>query len=75
MAGAKDQSADGFIAWLGELNAQIGIPRTLADSGVKPEHVDRLVAVAVADACHLNNPRPVQEADFRVLFDRALTGA
>ncbi len=75
MAGAKDQSADGFIAWLGELKAQIGIPRTLADAGVKPEHIDRMVAIAVADGCHPNNPRPVREADFRVLFHRALTGA
>ncbi len=67
-------TADGFIAWLVELKAAIGIPRTLADVGVRREHLDRLVAIAVVDACHPNNPRPVSASDFRTLFERALGG-
>ena len=57
---------------LEQLKDQIGIPRDLRAVGVGDEHLDRLVAIAVADACHPNNPRPVTEADFRALFRQAL---
>ncbi|HEY4186591.1 MAG TPA: iron-containing alcohol dehydrogenase [Polyangia bacterium] len=73
-AGAPVETADGFIAWLVELKAAVGIPRTLADVGVTRAHLDRLVGIAVVDVCHPNNPKPVIEADFRRLFERALTG-
>jgi alcohol dehydrogenase class IV len=42
---------------------------------VKPEHLPRLLEIAVADACHPNNPKPVSAADFRALFQAALTGS
>jgi alcohol dehydrogenase class IV len=67
--------AEGFIAWLVELKQAIGIPRTLADAGVKAEHLPRLVEIATVDACHPNNPKAVSAADFRALFQAALTGA
>jgi alcohol dehydrogenase class IV len=73
--GARPTDAGGFIAWLGELKQAIGIPRTLADVGVRAEHVPRLVEIAVADACHPNNPKPVTAEDFRILFMEALTGS
>jgi len=73
-AGAETESAEGFVAWLDELKVAVGIPRTLAEVGVKREHLDRLVSIAVADVCHPNNPKPVVEADFRRLFERALAG-
>ena len=72
--GAHPVSAGGFIKWLVDLRAAIGIPATLAEAGVKPEHLPRLVEIAVADACHPNNPKPVTEKDFRALFSDALTG-
>jgi alcohol dehydrogenase class IV len=72
MVGARETSARGFVVWLEELRQKIGIPRDLRAVGVGDEHLDRLVAVAVADACHPNNPRPVTEADFRALFRQAL---
>lgn len=71
-AGAKQADAAGFIAWLTELRASIGIPKTLRDAGVRDEHLPRLVEVAVSDACHPNNPRAVSEPDFRALFTQAL---
>ena len=73
-AGAETESAEGFVAWPDELKVAVGIPRTLAEVGVKREHLDRLVSIAVADVCHPNNPKPVVEADFRRLFERALAG-
>ena len=74
-AGASRAGADGFIAWIEALKAEIGIPRTLAEAGVGRAHLDRLVAVAVKDPCHGNNPRPVREADFRAMFEEAGLGA
>ncbi len=72
MAGAKQATAKGFVVWLKELRKSIGIPSTLRAVGVREEHLERLVALAVSDACHPNNPRPVTEADFRTLFVEAL---
>jgi alcohol dehydrogenase class IV len=72
MVGARELSARGFVVWLEELRQKIGISRDLRAVGVGDEHLDRLVAVAVADACHPNNPRPVSETDFRALFQQAL---
>ncbi|HWA72563.1 MAG TPA: iron-containing alcohol dehydrogenase [Polyangiaceae bacterium] len=73
MVRAKDHSAGGFIQWLEELKATIGIPRTLSDVGVKREQLGRLVDIAVADGCHPNNPRPVSRTDFEQLFQSALS--
>ncbi len=68
VVGAEDASADGFIRWVEALRATIGLPSTLAAVGVKHSALDRLVEVALADACHTFNPRPVSAADFRAIF-------
>ncbi len=70
--GLKDVSGNGFIQWLRDLNAAVGIPARLSDAGVKKEQLDRLVQIAVADVCHQNNPRAVTEEDFRRIFSAAL---
>jgi alcohol dehydrogenase class IV len=69
---AEREDAPGFVAWLEALKLTIGIPRTLRELGVREEHLERLVEVAVADGCHANNPRPVTKADFVKLFRTAL---
>jgi alcohol dehydrogenase class IV len=74
VAGVPDETADGFIAWLRDLKAAIGIPRTLGDAGVRRDQLDRLVTIAVGDACHPNNPKPVAANDFRALFESAFSG-
>lgn len=73
--GAADPTADGFIAWLAQFRAKIGIPSSLRAVGVTPEQVPALVKNALADACHTFNPRqPVTEKDFDALFREALAG-
>lgn len=72
--GATPPDADGFLRWLVDLRARIGIPATLTEAGVDPRNLERLVAIAVGDACHPNNPRPVTEPDFRRMFERAFSG-
>ena len=61
-----------FVPWLRELKAQVGIAGGLKAHGVKPEHMARLVEIAVADICHQTNPRPVTAADFQRLFEAAM---
>jgi len=67
-----DPGADGFLRWLSALKAEIGIPADLATLGVDADLEDRLVAVAVADACWANNPRPVSAGDFAAVFRSSL---
>lgn len=74
-ASAEQPDADGFIAWLERLRMNIGIPASLSELGVGPEHLDRLVDIGVGDACHPSNPRAVSRADFKALFDAAISGA
>ena len=70
--GAQPATAEGFVKWLVDFRASLGIPADLASSGVKKDHLDRLVQIAVADVCHANNPRKVSEPDFRAMFNQAL---
>jgi alcohol dehydrogenase class IV len=74
-ASAERRDADGFIAWLERLRAEIGIPETLSAVGVSSEHLPKLVDIASGDACHPSNPRTVSRADFEKLFGSALGAA
>ena len=62
----------GFVAWLRELKASVGILGPLAAHGVTEEHLPRLVEIATADICHKTNPRPCDAEDFLRLFKAAL---
>ena len=70
-AGLEVPTGDGFLSWLRELKARIGIPADLRAAGVDRGELDRLSRLAFQDTCHLNNPRPVQEADFRRIYGEA----
>jgi alcohol dehydrogenase class IV len=74
-ASAERRDAEGFIAWLERLRAEIGIPDTLSAVGVRSEHLPKLVDIASGDACHPSNPRPVGRTDFEKLFGSALGAA
>jgi alcohol dehydrogenase class IV len=71
VVGCDDDSGAGFIAWLRDLKAEIGVPASLAATDVPADEIDRLARLAFADTCHLNNPRPVTEDDFRHIFIEA----
>jgi alcohol dehydrogenase class IV len=70
--GAQPATAEGFLKWLVDFRVSLGIPADLGSSGVKKDHLDRLVEIAVADGCHANNPRAVSSADFRAMFTQAI---
>ena len=61
-----------FVPWLKALKENIGITGRLADHGVKPEHMKRLVQIATDDICHQTNPRPCMARDFERLFAQAM---
>jgi alcohol dehydrogenase class IV len=68
----KDESGEGVVRYLFELNDSVSIPRRLRDIGVKEEHVETLSDLAFADFAHPNNPKPVSREDFKTLYKRAL---
>lgn len=71
--GLDEPGPESLLSWLSDLKAEIAMPATLTDAGVGEGLVDRLVTLALDDGCHLENPRPVTDDDFRAIFTRALT--
>jgi alcohol dehydrogenase class IV len=68
----KETSGPAVVKYLFDLNSRINIPHRLGNIGVKPEHVEELADLAVADFAHPNNPKPVTREDFKSLYLRAL---
>jgi alcohol dehydrogenase class IV len=61
-----------FVPWLKRLKAEVGITGGLAARGVTPEHLPRLVPLAVADFAGQTNPIKATAADYERLFRAAL---
>jgi alcohol dehydrogenase class IV len=68
----KEKSGPAVVRYLFELNEKINIPGKLSAIGVKPEHIDTLADLALADFAHPNNPKPVSREDFKKLYLKAL---
>ena len=66
--------AEDLAEWARDLSSALGLPGSLDAIGVPRDSLDRLVEVAFADACHPNNPRPVQPEHLRALFLEAFGG-
>jgi alcohol dehydrogenase class IV len=66
-----ERSPAAFLRWLAELKAEIGVPAGLTAAGIDAASTDTLARLAFEDTCHLNNPRPVTEADFRAIYIEA----
>src|SRR5207249_7659088 len=74
--GSDEARASAFIAWLGRLKAELGIPAKLSDyksaRPVTSADIPALTEIALADSCHQTNPRPCAAEDFRRIFAEAL---
>ncbi|CAL1517471.1 iron-containing alcohol dehydrogenase [Chitinophaga sp. MM2321] len=68
----KDETGDAVVKYLFDLNTKVNIPHHLRDIGVKPEHIETLADLAIADFAHPNNPKPVSREDFKQLYLKAL---
>ena len=69
-----DPSFDAVQKWVLALREEIGIAHTLADLGIREEHVDELVPMAAADPSCGGNPIPVGEAELRQMFLASIRG-
>jgi alcohol dehydrogenase class IV len=67
----KEVTGNAVVTYLFELNSSIGIPHKLRDIGMKPEHIEPLADLAVADFAHPNNPKPVSKENFAALYSKA----
>ena len=72
--GLGRHSFDGFLDWVLELRASIGIPHTLAEIGVRDEHAAAFAPQALADPSTGGNPLPMTEDDFRRLYRMCIHG-
>ncbi|MSQ92905.1 MAG: iron-containing alcohol dehydrogenase, partial [Gammaproteobacteria bacterium] len=72
--GLKRQSYDGFLDWILELRATIGIPPTLAGLGVREEHAKEFAPQAFADPSTGGNPLPMTVGDFEKLYLNCIRG-
>ena len=65
-------SSEALIDWIVELSEAINMPSSLQALGVSSDRINQLVGIAIADACHPFNPKPVTEADFHTIYQDAL---
>lgn len=70
----KEDTGEAVVEYLFNMNVKINIPYKLSAIGVKPEHIDTLADLAIADFAHPNNPKPVSREDFKNLYLKALYG-
>jgi hypothetical protein len=65
--------ADGqdLAVFIEDLNARLGLPKSLSDMGVPGEILGAVAAAAVVDHSTATNPRPVSEHDFAQILSNA----
>ena len=72
--GMSDIEAAGIaIGAIADLNKRIGIPKSLAEIGIKEDQLEVLAKKAFDDPCHQSNPRPCTEQDLLMLYKEAFT--
>ena len=69
---SPEEGAQAAIDAVTQLCKDIGIPSRLREANVTAEMIPDLARQAIADQCHLTNPRPCTEADMIDLYRQAL---
>src|SRR5262245_33067976 len=72
--GLAKPSFDGFMDFVLTLRREIGIPHTMAELGVKPEHLDRFSAMAAEDPTAGGNPVKAGVPEMRTMYEAAVAG-
>jgi alcohol dehydrogenase class IV len=72
--GLANESFEGVLEWVLELRKTIGIPNTLSDIGVKPEHAAAFAPQAFADLCTGGNPVKIDTPQFEKLYMNCIRG-
>lgn len=65
---------DAVLEWILALRRRIGIPNTLTDIGVRPEHAAQFAPQALADPSTPTNPLPMTQDDFERLYLKCIRG-
>ena len=68
---SPEEGAQAAINQVAQLCKDIGIPSHLREVNVKAEMIPHLARQAMADGCHLTNPRPCTEKDMTNLYQQA----
>ena len=69
---SDEQAAQVCLSAIRQLSADIGIPQSLAELGVKTEDIPTLAANAMKDACGFTNPRVATQAEIEQIFAGAM---
>ena len=64
----------GFMQWTLDLRREIGIPHTLAELGVKTEHLDKFSEMAAVDPTAGGNPVKAGVPEMRKMYEAAMAG-
>jgi len=72
--GLREAGFDGVLSWILELRQGIGIPATLAQLGVRAEHVDTFARQAFDDPSTAGNPLPMSVEKFAGLYRNCIEG-
>jgi alcohol dehydrogenase class IV len=64
----------GFLDWVLELRKQIGIPHTLAELGVKQDHLAQFSKMASEDPTAGGNPVKAGVPEMRTMYEAAVAG-
>ena len=72
--GLRQPSFDGVLEWILELRQTIGIPKTLADLGMRAEHIETFAPQAFNDPSTGGNPIPLTTEEFAALYRNCIEG-
>lgn len=65
-------SASDIPAAIQDLNARLGLPKGLAEMGVKPDMFAQIIKGALADHCHKTNPRIASAQEYEAMLADSL---
>lgn len=69
-----EHSFDGFLNWVLELRASLGIPASLAALNIDASQADKVGQMAAEDPSAGGNPLPLNAADYSRIFRKAVAG-
>lgn len=72
--GLANSGFDGFLDWVVELRAQLGIPHALAAINIDDRDSETVGRMAVADPSAGGNPINLRSEDYQRIFQDAVTG-
>ena len=55
-----------------DMSARLGLPKGLAEVGVNPDQFEKIIDGAMADHCHLTNPRRATRDDYREMLEASM---